>query len=376
MKFRFLASCSQFFGILFAALFLVSCSRQRNAGTITISNVEPRLDIKGQIVDAHGGCVQYFNGRFYLYGTAFGTNLDYDAFNCPLVVYSSPDMQTWTFEGSLLKSPPNGVFYRPYVVFNPKTKKYVAWYNWYPKLWQGQDGVAVSDNPVGPFVIVNQKAHIAGSSPGDGSLFVDDDGTGYYIYTDIAKDYSVRVERLTSDFLDSSGNISKVIATGAEAPVMFRRNNYYYVLNGPLCASCPNGSEVQVFVSSSSALGPYFTNPSLNINHEEINTNQATTENASSQMSNPSAQSMEKGRSSAPLQINNPVIHAQETWVARIPVGAGSMYIWMGDRWEANPDGLIAHDSQYWVPLDFAPDGQILPLKVVSSWSITRAANH
>lgn len=362
MKVRFLVSSSQLFGILFATFFFVSCSRQQNGGMITISNVDPRLDVNGQIVDAHGGSVQLFNGRFYLYGTAFGTNRDYAAFNCPLVVYSSPNMQTWTLEGNLLKSPPNGVFYRPYVVFNSKTGKYVAWYNWYPKLWQGQEGVAVSDNPAGPFVIANPKAHIAGSCPGDGSLFVDDDGTGYYVYTDIANNYAVRVERLTPDFLDSSGQVSKVIATGAEAPLMFRRNNYYYVLNGPLCAACPNGSEVHVFVSSATALGPYFTNPALNINHEEINTNQAATD---------SAESMEKGRQSAPLRANNPVIHAQETWVTKIPAGSNSIYIWSGDRWGSNPDGLIAHDFQYWVPLAFAPDGQILPLNVVSRWSIT-----
>src|SRR5215469_2726822 len=118
MKLRFLVGCSQFFGILIGAFFFVSCSRQQNAPTITINNADPRFDSKGQIVDAHGGCLQFFNGRFYLYGTAFGTNQDCTAFNCPLVVYSSPDLQTWTFEGNLLKSPPNGVFYRPYVVFN------------------------------------------------------------------------------------------------------------------------------------------------------------------------------------------------------------------------------------------------------------------
>lgn len=369
MNFGFRPFSSRFFGILFIAVFFVSCARQQKPVTLTISNVDPRRDVHGRIVDAHGGCLQYFNGRFYLYGTAFGTNQDYAAFNCPLVVYSSRDMQTWTCEGNLLKLPPNGVFYRPYVVFNPKTKKYVAWYNWYPKLWEGQEGVAVSDAPAGPFVIVNPKANIAGSCPGDGSLFVDDDGAGYYVYTDIAKNYAVRVERLTPDFLDSSGQTSKVIATGAEAPLLFRRGNYYYLLNGPLCAACPNGSEVHVFVSSSSALGPYFTNPSLNINRQDANANQA------GQMSNASTISMEKGRPSSPVQANNPVIHAQETWVAQIPDGTEMLYIWMGDRWGSSPDGLIAHDFQYWVPLGFAPDGQILPLMVVSRWNITWAFN-
>ncbi len=323
---------------------LASCSRQsQNVKTVSISNVDPRRDVNGQIVDAHGGCVQFFNGRFYLYGNAFGTNHNDIFFNCPFAVYSSPNLVDWKLEGYLLKDAPKGVYYRPYVVFNPRTKKYVLWYNWYPTLWKGQAGVAESDSPIGPFVVVRPKASISASSSGDSSLFVDDDGTGYYIYTDLAKDYSVHVDRLTPDFLDSSGTISGLVATGAEAPLLIRRNNYYYVLCGPLCSDCPNGSEVHVFVSSS-PLGPFHTNPSLNINTEIITTNAVT--------------------STAPF------IHAQETWVLKIPAAGDSLYIWMGDRWRDNTDGLIAHDSQYWVPLDFNTNGQILPLKKISSWSI------
>jgi hypothetical protein len=130
---------------------------------------------------------------------------------------------------------------------------------------------------------------------------------------------------------------------------------------------------VHVFVSSASPLGPYFTNPSLNINRQENSTNQAAAETASSPGENP--QTMEKGRSAFASQANNPIIHAQETWVAKIPVGADSMYLWTGDRWGSNPDGLIAHDFQYWVPLDFAADGEILPLRVVSQWSISWGMN-
>lgn len=362
--------------ICFAAIFLVSCSRQsQNVQMVTISNVDPRLDVKGQIVDAHGGCLQYFSGRFYLYGTAFGTNRDYAAYNCPLVVYSSPDLKIWTFEGDLLKSPPDGVFYRPYVVFNPKTRKYVAWYNWYPKLWHGQDGVAVSDNPGGPFTIVCPKAHLAGSCPGDGSLFVDDDGTGYYIYTDIAEDYAVRVERLTPDFLDSSGKISNVMSSETEAPVLFRRNDVYYALCGPLCASCPKGSDVQVFTSSS-PLGPYSTQLSANIN--SLSSAGNLTKSTVTSSTNSGRAGTKTGGGywlTFPPRASVPFIPAQQTWIAKIPANGDSVYIWMGDRWGSNPDGLIAHDFQYWVPLDFTADGHILRLKGIARWYIGWSLN-
>lgn len=364
--------------VCFLAIFLVSCSRQSSrVETVTIDNVAPRRDVTGQIIDAHGGCVQFFNGRFYLYGTAFGTNKEYSGLNS-LVVYSSPDLKDWKLEGNLLKNPPTGVYYRPYVIFNPKTKKYVLWYNWYPKLWTGQDGVAVSDTPAGPFTIVTGKANLQGTCPGDGSLFVDNDGTAYYIYTDIAKDYSVRVERLTPDFLDSNHEMSNVMATENEAPVMFRRNNLYYALCGPLCATCPKGSEVQVFVATS-PLGPFSTRLSDNINRRSSETNLMTGNAASASSSTNSTSSKKSAGNWVTFkpEASTPIIPAQQTWIAQIPMGANTAYIWMGDRWGSSPDGLIAHDFQFWsTPLEFAADGEILPIKNVPQWYISWVLNN
>jgi Glycosyl hydrolases family 43 len=369
-------------GILacFLMIFLVSCSRQSpRVETVTIDNVAPRRDVTGQIIDAHGGCVQFFNGRFYLYGTAFGTNKEYSGINS-LAVYSSPDLKDWKLEGGLLKNPPTGVYYRPYVVFNPKTKKYVLWYNWYPKLWTGQDGVAISDTPAGPFTIVTGKANLQGTCPGDGSLFVDNDGTGYYIYTDIANDYSVRIERLTPDFLDSCHEMSKVMSTGAEAPVMFRRNNIYYVLCGPLCATCPRGSEVQVFTSLS-PLGPFSTKPAFNINRFFPGASSSSPAGGVTPTNeigrDASTQAPPKGWFAFGRESSAPIIPAQETWIAQIPLGGDVAYIWMGDRWGSAPDGLIAHDFQFWsAPLEFTADGEILPIKNVSQWYISWALNN
>ena len=359
-----------FFGVLLA-VFLASCGRQSpRLETVTIDNVQPRRDVNGLIIDAHGGCLQFFNGRFYLYGTAFGTNNDYAGSNS-LVVYSSPDLSAWTLEGRLLKDPPAGVYYRPSVVFNPKTEKYVLWYNWYPKLWNGQAGVAISDRPAGPFAIVAEKAHLLGSRPGDGSLFVDNDGTGYYIYTDMAHDYAVRVERLTEDFLDSSHQVSNVMATENESPVLFRRGDIYYALCGPLCSSCPKGSEVQVF-KSFSPLGPYSTKLSANINRR------------SGDASVISAGSKATGSNSAQgkwmtfnPKLSVPNIPAQQTWVAQIPSSGEPAYIWMGDRWHSSPDGRIAHDFQFWsAPLEFTPEGDISPIQNISRWYIRWVINN
>jgi Glycosyl hydrolases family 43 len=369
-------------GILVCLLAVFTFFYTRQASktvTATISNTEPRRDATGQIIDAHRGCLQLFNGVFYLYGTAFGTNQDGAAKGLSFVVYCSPDLRNWTYEGKMLKDPPEGIYARAFVVFNPRTQRYVMWYSWFQKMWDGQAGVAVSDSPTGPFVIVNQKAHLRGKRPGDGSLFVDDDGTAYYIYTDIDDGYALQIEQLTPDFLDSTGKSSNVMAKGTEAPILFRRKNTYYALCGPLCPDGPEGSEVQVFTSDS-PLGPFSTKLSWNINRREATVIAGLPAAATITNGSDNALSTEStsGTNGFMVLVNRatsyPNIPAQETWVTKLPAGDDSDYIWIADRWGSAPDGVKAHDLQYWSPLQFSDDGQILPLKKMLKWNISFTA--
>lgn len=366
-----------FYGHLLACilpLIIVSCSRKPNVEKILIDNERPRCDVNGQIIDAHGGCLQYFDGCYYLYGSRFGTNQVPTA-ACPFSVYSSPNLRNWTDRGDLLRNPPKGVYYRPYVVFNPKSKKYVLWYNWYETLWKGNAGVAVSDSPTGPFTVVKRRAHLSGSCPGDGSLFVDNDGTAYYIYTDIANDYAVRVEQLTADFTDSTGQGSGYVAFGNEAPLLFRRKNLYYVLVATLCSACAKGSEVAV-ETSPSPFGPYIF--AGEINHQSGH----DSTQASSETTMETEAVGETNGTEVPAGFfttrgkNNPFIHAQQTWVAQIPKASGDpLYIWMADGWFSARDKELGHDFQYWsTPLQFSTNGTIQPLQLAPRWILFRQA--
>ena len=304
--------------------------------TVTIQNTTPRRDIQGNVIDAHDGCLQFFNGRYYLYGTAYGKTAGF-TINNRFRVYSSSDLERWRFEGELLQAPPDGVYYRPYVVYNRQTHKYVLWYNWYPKLWDGKVGVATSDTPVGPFVIADPNVAVsqAKDHPGDGSLFVDEDGAAYFIYTVIGQDHAIRVERLAPDYLTSAGEASAVLGTGCEAPALVRRGATYYAIFGRTCCFCSAGSTARV-LTAENPLGPY--KPIGDIN-------------ADSQRS--------------------PVIGAQQTFVATLPTPHGPALIWMGDRWNSRSDGIKGHDLQYWSsPLRFAGDGSILPLQNEPVWKL------
>ena len=239
---------------LFLALFQACTNEQ-----ITIDNTQVRLDTNGQIVDAHDGRIIEFNDTFYWYGTAYGNTNGFTTAN-HYVCYSSKDLKEWQFEGRLLPEQPEGVYYRPHVIYNAKTKKYVLWYNWYPQLWNGQFGVAVSDTPAGPFEIVNDNVnmHFSSVGLGDFGLYVDEDGSGYISYNTI-QNHQVSVEKLADDYLSSTLENGGIIAEHMEAGTMFKRNEKYYLLTDYTCCFCNYGSGARVYVSDKPMTGYQFT---------------------------------------------------------------------------------------------------------------------
>ena len=226
-----------------------------HAATAIISNAEPRRDAQGNILDAHDGCLEYFEGRFYLYGTRYGKTDGFGKTN-RYVCYSSPDLTTWTAHGEVIEDAPPLTYYRPYVKFNKRSGKYVMWYN-----ADNQYGVALSARPSGPFVVMNPNARLKFSERGIGDmgLFVDDDGTGYLAYTvGVGGDFGVKVEpiphhqicveKLNPDYLGTTQKASAFVAGNCESPAMFKRNNIYYLLFDNTCCR-PDGSGVRVYTA-------------------------------------------------------------------------------------------------------------------------------
>jgi hypothetical protein len=96
----------------------------RPSAVVTISNVKPRRDIEGTIIDAHDGCLHKFGNTYFFYGTTYGKSDGFGKSNY-YRCYSSPDLVTWKLEGDVFQDPPPGVYYRPYVVYNVRRGKYV-----------------------------------------------------------------------------------------------------------------------------------------------------------------------------------------------------------------------------------------------------------
>ena len=245
---------------LFVLLIVIApLSSLQGQQVITIDNTQPRIDSQGEIVDAHDGRIIQFGDRFYWYGTQYGDTNGFTKAN-RYVCYSSPDMMHWQKEGTLLSDQPEGIHYRPHVIYNKKTRKYVLWYNWYPTLWNGQFAVATSDSPTGPFVIQNDNVQMANSSMGLGDLglFVDDDGTAYVSYNTI-HNHQVSVEKLDESYTSSTLQNGGIIAEHMEAGSMFKRNNTYYLLTDYTCCFCNYGSGARVYLSDNPLKGYAYT---------------------------------------------------------------------------------------------------------------------
>ena len=209
-------------------------------------------DVNNEYINAHGGGVLFYNGLYYWFGehrpeNGFTTEV---GVNC----YASSDLQNWTHKGvALAVSEEPGsdiergcIMERPKVIYNKKTGKFVMWFHLELK-GQGygpaRAAVAVSDKPEGPYRFVrsgrvnpgiypenmpeadrkltwnmkkykkwwtpewykavNQGLFVkrdieGGQMSRDMTLFVDDDGKAYHIYSS-EENLTLHIAELTDD---------------------------------------------------------------------------------------------------------------------------------------------------------------------------------
>eukprot|EP01043_Picozoa_sp_COSAG02_P052521 COSAG02_NODE_5672_length_4140_cov_2.941351_1_plen_543_part_10 len=145
----------------------------------SFSNVVPRVDTNGQIVNAHDGQIVKENGTYYWFAAGYDSCSEFSGLNgcagCNGVpigpacgcgfeantsvnLYTSPDLQAWTAHGNVLPQstrPPNTSLFSPRALFNNKTQLWVLWFNFVPHY---SYAVATSKTPYGPFETVDSSA--------------------------------------------------------------------------------------------------------------------------------------------------------------------------------------------------------------------------
>lgn len=189
-----------------------------------------------------------------------------------LGVYSSPNLVDWTLVSAKalpLESRPFGVYFRPKVVRHPDGQ-FVLWINYLDGLQCSRPinayptaglMVATSDSPAGPFAVVPPRANLGVEGAGDFVTFVDKSNPfdAYVAYDAWTNDHKIVIEKLTADFLDSLGSAAttgELSQSKQEAPVLFQRGSYYYLMFGHTCCFCREGGGAHVMVASH-PLGPW-----------------------------------------------------------------------------------------------------------------------
>lgn len=339
-------------------------------------------DRKGEHINAHGGGLLFHEGKYYWYGEnrparGFTTEVGVE-------VYSSSDLMNWEDEGvALAVSEEAGhdiergcIMERPKVVRNPKTGKFVMLFHLELK-GQGyaaaRVGFAESDSPVGPFRFIRSLRPNAGKWPVDFSrrdirkakklkeadykewwtpewreaireglllardvpggqmsrdmtVYVDDDGKAYHIYS-AEENLTLNIAELTDDYLDYTGRYVRVAPGGQnEAPAIFKRNGVYWMITSGCTGWAPN--EARMF-KATSLWGPWEQLPSPFVGKDAKKS-----------------------------------FHTQGTYIFKVE-GTEDGFVFMADRW--NPRSL-KNSRHIWLPIDFEADSTPV-IRWVDGWS-------
>lgn len=293
-------------------------------------------DDKGDVINAHGGGLLYANKKYYWYGERRGRWAS-EGVN----VYSSADLHQWKFESLALAPSADStsdiakgcLMERPKIVFNKKTGKYVMWFHLELKgkgYNAARAAVAVSDNVTGPYAFVNS-FRPNGNMSRDMTLYVDEDGTAYHIYSS-RDNYDLRIAKLSDDYLSATADDRLLFSKHREAPALFKQQGSYWLITSGCTGWNPNRATLH---TASSLWGPW-------------------TEVAQNPMTGPGADTTFGGQSTFVFPVT----------------GKKDAFVFMADRW--NPKNLT--DSRYlWLPVRFTANHPSVEWQ--SEWNIQTLAS-
>jgi len=284
-------------------------------------------DTNGNFINAHGAGILNYNGTYYMFGeikkgkTWLVPGQNWECYRVPaggVSCYSSKDLSSWKYEGvalmpligdSLNDIDTGKVIERPKVIYNELTKKFVMWMHIDAKDYSfAHAGVAVSDNPAGPYKYLGS-VQPNGQMSRDMTLFKDDDNKAYLIYSS-ENNNTMHVCLLSDDYLSPTKTWSRIlIDRNREAPALFKNQGKYYLVTSACTGWSPNAATYAV---ASQPLGPWreYGNP-------------CTGEGAGT------------------------TFQSQSTFVSPVK-GKTDQYIFMADKWNK----LDLENSKYvWLPL-------------------------
>jgi hypothetical protein len=362
--------------LCFILLLFVSCNKQIEE---SFSPGSFWLDNNKEHINAHGGGILYHNSNYYWFGEykSDTTNAAMVGVSC----YSSNDLYNWQNEGIALPVSfdkesdiaQGCIIERPKVIYNALTKTFVMWFHLELK-GQGyksaRAGIAVSNNVAGPYKFLYSCRPNAGFLPSDLSvqpsfslnsgnytewtnewkevvreglfvyrdldggqmsrdmtLFVDDDGKAYHIYSS-EENLTLHIAELSDDYLFHTGKYRRILPGGHnEAPAVFKRNDKYYMIISGCTGWQPNAARLAV---ADSIMGEW----TIVYNPCRGNTAEVT-------------------------------FNSQSTYVLPVQGKKKDAFIFMADRW--TPD-FPKNGTYVWLPVFF--ENNLPYLKWFDHWSL------
>ncbi|GLU53798.1 glycosyl hydrolase family 43 [Dyadobacter frigoris] len=229
-------------------------------------------DTDGNFINAHGGGILHHQGVYYWFGeikkgkTWLLPDQKMECYRVPasgISCYSSKDLKNWKFEKIALSATVSDtesdldtskVIERPKVIYNQKTKQFVMWMHVdYKDYSYAHAGVAVSDNPAGPYRYLGS-VKPNGQDSRDMTIFKDDNGSAYLIHAS-EDNNTMYINQLSNDYCSVTNQYIRISeGKRREAPAMFKFGKKYYLLTSACTGWSPNAASYAV---SDSPLGDW-----------------------------------------------------------------------------------------------------------------------
>lgn len=219
-------------------------------------------DTNGNPIQAHGFSVFYHKEDqvYYWYGenkekTKGG--IFNKVWHWGVRCYASNDLYNWEDKGLIipphaddLESPlhPTYCMDRPHIIYCEKSGKYVAWL----KIMCGTNSqfmsVMQADNFLGPYEFVHKIYKPLEMDTGDFSLYQDSDtGKAYFVFD--RPHFEIVTAELSDTFTEVTGEFSEHYVDlfppfSREAPAIFEKGDYKYMLTSGVTSYYPNPSQV------------------------------------------------------------------------------------------------------------------------------------
>jgi hypothetical protein len=210
----------------------------------TITNGTAWNDTSENRIHAHGGGMIKVGDYYYWFGEDRYTNstLQFRSVKC----YRSTNLKDWEFRNNVLTNASGSdlgyaKIERPKVIYCPSTGKYVMWMHkeFGDNYSEARCAVATSDTIDGNYTYQGSFRPLNYMSR-DCTAFVDDDGTAYFISA-ANKNRDLHIYRLTSNYESIDSLVQKIwIGQSREAPAIFKRNGYYFIITSGCTGWAPN----------------------------------------------------------------------------------------------------------------------------------------